>query len=790
MKHHFVVIVFMFFGSLLCAQTYTFNKIVNVTDTIDITAYTDSIPNYVDKTKYIMEYVYDADYYEFLGIDSAKTLIPESGILITNAIEDATENIYKTTLIANNGIATIESINASSNTFLSVMFKPLVSNSGETISSTLLLFPGSDETKADTIEFLYGFTVMAKANFSIQKRICENDTLTIKIFVDSVPNFENKIYCDFTIYYDSMYFEFLQVDSSETIMPNDVLTISDEADNDVNSIKELFLETDGLLTPLFEYDSNASTIFSVQFKMLQPATEAFIFGAFCFYPSESAPGSTGLDCFSYSSYMQIDTVPDVGIEIENNYSNTVLIKTAPQNYTSYNWEYLGETYSSSEISFIEEGLCSVVVTDDNGCKASDSRLVDISGKYFVPGELELCIGDTLSIPVYTDSIAYYGYVNSYSFEYSYAVDSFDFIGVDSSHTIIPEKGLNISYYNSEPGVKVVKVAANSAEHAFYDIDKEADSLITLMFVAKKGFDGNNLIDLLVETNLESGQENLYSLQNRINVYDNQIEICELEKTKDYLSVFATSGYKDYVWSYEVTSSSDYAFDSFSSSDSSAYFIGNGSYYVWATDEHGCKLTAEKHVENSGVFAKGIVTADQELYSDGMVAAYLKTENTYNLFAQASITEGTYLFPGTLSSGYYVFCAIPNQDDNYQATYYSNCAYLEDAQVINLSDNDGVVSLDINLLPKNTTGTKYYSKKNAIEIYPNPVRDYLYLHFYSFNESKSKAPILIVDALGRIVIQKEILFPSGSDQLSIDVSSLSNGFYYIVIGENSIKFLKS
>jgi len=182
---------------------------------------------------------------------------------------------------------------------------------------------------------------------------------------------------------------------------------------------------------------------------------------------------------------------------------------------------------------------------------------------------------------------------------------------------------------------------------------------------------------------------------------------------------------------------------FSFSDSTAYIIGNGTYTVWATDKHGCLLSAEKHSDYNGIYAKGTVTATGELYSNGSVTAYQKTADGFVFAAQTDITDGEFLFPATLSSGYYLFCAIPNENDDFLETYYGNKSSIEKAFVVNLSDYDGVVSLGIELLSVNSTSIAAFTEIESFDftLYPNPVFDIMYLQLYF--DTADIVPISIV-----------------------------------------------
>jgi hypothetical protein len=74
--------------------------------------------------------------------------------------------------------------------------------------------------------------------------------------------------------------------------------------------------------------------------------------------------------------------------------------------------------------------------------------------------------------------------------------------------------------------------------------------------------------------------------------------------------------------------------------------------------------------------------------------------------------------------------------------------------------------------------------NELELYlyPNPVMDKLFLRGLS-----GKTIILFIyDEQGRLIGQKEC----NSDEIEIDVSSFSDGIYFLKVNEKAVKFIKN
>ena len=78
----------------------------------------------------------------------------------------------------------------------------------------------------------------------------------------------------------------------------------------------------------------------------------------------------------------------------------------------------------------------------------------------------------------------------------------------------------------------------------------------------------------------------------------------------------------------------------------------------------------------------------------------------------------------------------------------------------------------------------FSENNTVEIYPNPVSDIATISFNT--ESAENISISIIDLTGRVV--KSISsqhFQSGENKITVDLSELNNGIYFVQIKSNAI-----
>jgi len=86
-----------------------------------------------------------------------------------------------------------------------------------------------------------------------------------------------------------------------------------------------------------------------------------------------------------------------------------------------------------------------------------------------------------------------------------------------------------------------------------------------------------------------------------------------------------------------------------------------------------------------------------------------------------------------------------------------------------------------LMWQQTTGIATVTNENEIKLYPNPVSDNLIIRF----DNKTNDKVLIYDVLGKIVISQE----TDSNEITVNLTGLSKGFYYLRVADKIVKFVK-
>jgi hypothetical protein len=384
--------------------------------------------------------------------------------------------------------------------------------------------------------------------------------------------------------------------------------------------------------------------------------------------------------------------------------------------------------------------------------------------------------------------------SSYKLDYRFSGNNCHYIGIDSDNSVVPleELDVSLSVHSKEYNSMRIIVKANFGDQILTMGTLGETPVMTLMFMADRVLNSAQIGEVTFYGNNTDMGGDYFVQFDSVYVFNNTVEINSTPALENSdLIVSATAGYDDYKWTYEKFSDSDYSFGDLMYEGSSASFNGNGLYSVSAVDEHGCKLSDEKYIESGGAFAKGTVIADGKPYTEGTVAAYLKTGEGFVLEQQRNIENGAFLFPSTLSSGEYKFCAVPEENSGYQATYYGNQSTIENAFVINLSDHEGVVCLNINLLTDEKENNK--SASNTLDydfqIYPNPVRNNLNIQISSDDLKSQEVLVVVSNINGEIFYRKKLWFTGGEANLGIDSSNFPQGTYAVKIGGLSKLFLK-
>ncbi|MDD3739798.1 MAG: T9SS type A sorting domain-containing protein [Bacteroidales bacterium] len=150
--------------------------------------------------------------------------------------------------------------------------------------------------------------------------------------------------------------------------------------------------------------------------------------------------------------------------------------------------------------------------------------------------------------------------------------------------------------------------------------------------------------------------------------------------------------------------------------------------------------------------------------------YAKYENDGSF-----IEAGQYIVPGWSSANDIVFDDLGNI---YIAGYsYENNTYDFEPQFMLLGKIDSLTLID------DSDNVLY--RQNSIEIFPNPSETFIQLKF----DYESHRFFNIMDIKGNVVLETE----SVGKEIRIDLSSLNNGLYFIIIRENNtitnLKFIK-
>lgn len=198
-------------------------------------------------------------------------------------------------------------------------------------------------------------------------------------------------------------------------------------------------------------------------------------------------------------------------------------------------------------------------------------------------------------------------------------------------------------------------------------------------------------------------------------------------SSDTAKITATGGYDHYLWNNGDTSNNTYVNEA-------------GNYWVTVTDMNGC--TASSGQQYIKVYP--VPSVSIEVHGDTLSSF---NSPHYQWYFNNSI------IPGATANVY-----VAEQTGNYavQVTDSNSCTAI--------SSNDYIVILGIVGINNN----------NGLSIYPNPVVSTLFI-----NEDNTTSPIegvAIYDVTGRMILNKTN--QSSVGQVTIDVSGLANGTYYI------------
>jgi hypothetical protein len=228
----------------------------------------------------------------------------------------------------------------------------------------------------------------------------------------------------------------------------------------------------------------------------------------------------------------------------------------------------------------------------------------------------------------------------------------------------------------------------------------------------------------------------------------------------------------------------------------------GLTYLEINGERAVTATIRKSIEilpgeDIGSYAKGTVWTKNEPYNAGEVIAYLKLSEQYTQAAQTNIDEGIFEFSAILADGEYVFCAFPEENSGFKPTFYGNRETIDSAFVITLKSYDGVVALNIQLLPDAEHGSSRSEADNKsisfhFDLYPNPVHDFLYLDLHAEAGINQNISLLITDISGKPFYSSnniEEFLNSNETQFKVDTRNYPQGIYVVKAGNVSKLFIK-
>ncbi len=119
------------------------------------------------------------------------------------------------------------------------------------------------------------------------------------------------------------------------------------------------------------------------------------------------------------------------------------------------------------------------------------------------------------------------------------------------------------------------------------------------------------------------------------------------------------------------------------------------------------------------------------------------------------------------------------------TYTSNGNYTVTLQVT--TDSNCVVVDTINLNVQTAGIDAQDSPSSEVSIFPNPAKDVVYLNFSIVRDGSYN--VIMIDAIGQLVRQKEMQLFKGENRKEINLNSLSKGMYQIQIRDEEGELIK-
>lgn len=208
-----------------------------------------------------------------------------------------------------------------------------------------------------------------------------------------------------------------------------------------------------------------------------------------------------------------------------------------------------------------------------------------------------------------------------------------------------------------------------------------------------------------------------------------------------------------------------------------HFIG---LYTYSNGQFCDSLTQFVNVSCGGdslnnCFANASFYVFADSVTSGNYYVYNVSSGTGNVsylwdFGDGSSSTQQYPAHQYTTPGHYVLCLTVTATDGTTTCTSSHC---DSSSVQRIAA--GFLMSHIAVIPQSTTGIKETGIANNLKVFPNPVSDKLTIET-ELASGKESIKCMLVDALGKIVIQKSIV----DSKTTLDTSELEKGFYFLSI----------
>ena len=236
------------------------------------------------------------------------------------------------------------------------------------------------------------------------------------------------------------------------------------------------------------------------------------------------------------------------------------------------------------------------------------------------------------------------------------------------------------------------------------------------------------------------------------------------------------------------------------------------YYHTLQSVNGCDSVIELNLTVTPILSTigisgTVLCYDLRPLSAGLIELQKLNKNgtAYNKVATISVkSDGTYLFANVENGTYIVLAKATNQKNDGAHTFYVNASQWKNAVPITVN---GVSVQNINfvLLPhssvKNSKSdgddevgvAELATSNEQLKIYPNPTNGQLKIKNYELKENEAIEIYNVVGQKAPFNSPEGGKLPSfggvGGGSIVIDVSHLSNGMYFLKVGNKTVRFVK-